>query len=240
MTERRWDRTVRDQLALGRLLPLAGAAGGAWLTESAAAAALRRTGEGVSGAGLGKVAFTAAEEGSTAADAGFPAPGTARPPGPVVLTATCGVHARGTLTEVTDALRAVLAETAREGLGLDVAAVDLRVAELLDEEPEPSPREEEPSGRDADEEEPGGDGEEAAVGRAVLAVPGVAGLARRFGPGGRAVRLGTAASGARAVRVELTASGARPLPETVAGVREAAAGVLGAGTEVAVLVTGWR
>ncbi|NEA40240.1 hypothetical protein, partial [Streptomyces sp. SID11385] len=169
MTERRWDRTVRDQLALGRLLPLAGAARGAWLTESAASAALRRTGESVSGAGLGKVSFTAAEEGRAAPDAGFPAPGTARPPGPLVLTATCGVHARGTLTEVTDALRAVLARTARERLGLDVVAVDLRVAELLDEAPEPSPhdeersgRDEEPSGRDAGDEEPGGDGEEAA------------------------------------------------------------------------------
>ncbi|ASY35606.1 MULTISPECIES: hypothetical protein [Streptomyces] len=237
MTERRWDRTVRDQLALGRLLPLAGAPGGAWLTESAASAALRRTGEGVPGAELVKVSFTAAGEEGAAPGGGFPAPATAPPPGPLVLTATCGVHARGALTEVTDALRAALARTARDGLGLDVAAVDLRVAELLDEAPEPAPRAEEASGGDT---EPGGDGEEAAVGRAVLAVPGVAGLARRFGTGGRAVRLGTAADGARAVRVELTASGGRPLPGTVGAVREAAAGVLGAGTDVAVLVTGWR
>ncbi|SCD53053.1 hypothetical protein GA0115251_11091, partial [Streptomyces sp. TverLS-915] len=138
MTERRWDRTVRDQLALGRLLPLAGAPGGAWLTESAASAALRRTGEGVPGAELVKVSFTAAGEEGAAPGAGFPAPATAPPPGPLVLTATCGVHARGALAEVTDALRAALARTARDRLGLDVAAVDLRVAELLDEAPEPA------------------------------------------------------------------------------------------------------
>ncbi|WP_432091607.1 hypothetical protein [Streptomyces sp. NRRL F-5630] len=240
MTERRWDRTVRDQLALGRLLPLAGTAGGAWLTESAASAALRRTGEGVSGARLGKVSFTAAEGGRPAPGAGFPAPATAPPPGPLVLTATCGVHAQGSIGEVTEALRPVLAEAARGVLGLDVVAVDLRVAELLDEAPEPSPREEESSGGDAGDEVPGGDGEEAAVGRAVLAVPGVAGLARRFGPGGRAVRLGTAADGRRAARIELTASGAHALPATVAAVRGAVAGVLGADAEVAVLVTGWR
>ncbi|WP_431032704.1 hypothetical protein ACQYWQ_05235 [Streptomyces sp. P6-2-1] len=247
MTERRWDRTVRDQLALGRLLPLVGGTGGAWLTESAASAALRRTGEAVPGVALGRVGFAAVAEGeegaaagaegeeAAAAGAGFPVPATASAPGPLRLTAVCGVHAAGPLTEVTDALREALAETAREGLGLAVDAVDLRVAELLDEAPEPASLDEE-----AAEEEPDGDGEEAEVGRAVLAVAGVAGLARRFGPAGRAVRIGPTASGERAVRVELIASGARPLPETVSAVRAAAGGVLGAGAEVAVLVTGWR
>ncbi|WP_037870512.1 hypothetical protein [Streptomyces sp. SPB074] len=238
MTERRWDRTVRDQLALGRLLPLAGDAGGAWLTESAARAALRRTGEGLPGVRLGEVTFTAAGEAPGGApEAGFPAPGSARAPGPLVLTAACGVHTGGPLTEVTDALRPALASAARDGLGLDVVAVDLRVTELLDAEP--APRQEAPEA-EADGADPGGDGEEAEVGRAVRAVPGVAGLARRFGPVGRAVRLGVAAGGTRAVRVEVTASGARPLPETVAAVRAAASGVLGPDAEVAVLVTGWR
>jgi hypothetical protein len=238
MTERRWDRTVRDQLALGRLLPLAGVPGGAWLTESAAASALRRTGETVGGVALGEVAFAAAGQGNAArAGSGFPVPATAPAPGPLRLAATCGVDARVSLVTATDALRGALAGTAREVLGLDVVAVDLRVAELLDEEPAPAPREEEAQ---AAAEEPDGEGEDAAVGRAVLAVAGVAGLARRFGPGGRAVRTATAPDGARAARIELLASGERPLPTTVRAVREAAVGVLGAGAEVAVLVTGWR
>nr|WP_031522975.1 hypothetical protein [Streptomyces sp. NRRL F-5123] len=46
-------RTVREQVALGRLLPLGEAEDSAWITESAAVAALRRTADALPGVRLG-------------------------------------------------------------------------------------------------------------------------------------------------------------------------------------------
>ncbi|NUP44036.1 MAG: nucleopolyhedrovirus P10 family protein, partial [Streptomyces sp.] len=46
-------RTVREQVALGRLLPLGGAGDAAWITESAAVAVLRRAADALPGVRLG-------------------------------------------------------------------------------------------------------------------------------------------------------------------------------------------
>ncbi|MDG4858691.1 nucleopolyhedrovirus P10 family protein, partial [Streptomyces sp. T-3] len=53
MTADGWVREVRRQLGLGRLLPLGGAADGAWITEHAARAALSAAASGVRGVRLG-------------------------------------------------------------------------------------------------------------------------------------------------------------------------------------------
>jgi hypothetical protein len=50
MTARSWEQAVREQVALGRLLPLGDAADGAWLAERAAAGVLRRAAAAVRGA----------------------------------------------------------------------------------------------------------------------------------------------------------------------------------------------
>lgn len=50
MTARSWEQAVREQVGLGRLLPLGDAADGAWLAERAAAGVLRRAAAAVRGA----------------------------------------------------------------------------------------------------------------------------------------------------------------------------------------------
>lgn len=47
MTADGWTSAVRHQLSLGRLLPLGGPRDGAWITEAAAEAVLRRAVRGV-------------------------------------------------------------------------------------------------------------------------------------------------------------------------------------------------
>ncbi|MGA6226178.1 nucleopolyhedrovirus P10 family protein, partial [Streptomyces umbrinus] len=47
MTADRWTQAVRNQLGLGRLLPLGGPHDGAWITEAAATAVLRRAARSV-------------------------------------------------------------------------------------------------------------------------------------------------------------------------------------------------
>ncbi|MCX3059747.1 nucleopolyhedrovirus P10 family protein, partial [Streptomyces beihaiensis] len=131
MTVDRWAKAVRDQVALGRLLPLGGPADGAWITEPAARAALRRAVSGVRGVRLGGLRLTLAdpEEGH---ESGVPAPPSALPPGPLRLTADCAATADEPLPVAVDRLRAALAGAARERLGLVVPEVDLTVTELLD------------------------------------------------------------------------------------------------------------
>lgn len=73
MTMDRLARTVREQVALGRLLPLGEAADSAWITENAAVAALRRVADALPGVRLGALAVElddAADGGSGGAPGG--------------------------------------------------------------------------------------------------------------------------------------------------------------------------
>ncbi|MDF3147647.1 nucleopolyhedrovirus P10 family protein, partial [Streptomyces sp. T21Q-yed] len=51
-TADRWTQAVKRQLGLGRLLPLGGPHDGAWITEGAAEAVLRRAAEDMRGVRL--------------------------------------------------------------------------------------------------------------------------------------------------------------------------------------------
>ncbi|MFI9718947.1 hypothetical protein ACIHFE_04715 [Streptomyces sp. NPDC052396] len=129
---------VRRQLALGRLLPLGGAADGAWITEAAAADALRRAAASVPGVRLGALRLSPARPGGTHAPV-VPPPPSALPPGRLRIEAELTASGDQPLRPAAERLRVRLLAAAREGLGLAVEAVDLRVTGLLDGAPEPSP-----------------------------------------------------------------------------------------------------
>ncbi|MFE9921282.1 nucleopolyhedrovirus P10 family protein [Streptomyces sp. NPDC005774] len=134
MTADRWTRTVRQQLGLGRLLPLGGPRDGAWIFERAAGAVLRhavaRAEPGLRLDGL-RIALAAPED---AVEPVVPAPPSALPPGSLRVTARFAATAAEPLPVTADRLRAVLSRAAAERIGLVVTEVDLGVTELLDAE----------------------------------------------------------------------------------------------------------
>ncbi|MEW2526970.1 nucleopolyhedrovirus P10 family protein [Streptomyces sp. NPDC047071] len=147
MTGDGWAAAVRRQLGLGRVLPLGGAGDGAWLTEAAATAVLRRAAERVTGARL--TAVRVAPAGPEAAGTGgppgaceraVPAPPSALPPGPLCVSGEVAAGTAEPLPALASRLRAALATAAADRLGLVVARVDLRVTELCDEPPGPGER----------------------------------------------------------------------------------------------------
>ncbi|MGM7444871.1 hypothetical protein ACPW7O_26180, partial [Streptomyces tunisiensis] len=74
MTADRWTRMVRQQVGLGRLLPLGGPYDGAWIAERAAGGVLRdAAGREVPEARLDSVRLGLADPG-TAAEPAVPAP----------------------------------------------------------------------------------------------------------------------------------------------------------------------
>ncbi|MGW0556255.1 hypothetical protein ACWDZ6_18950 [Streptomyces sp. NPDC002926] len=210
---------VRRRLGLGRLLPLGGAADGAWLTEQAADTVLRRAAAAVPGVALGRLRLGLADPDSTARPV-VPAPPSALPPGPLRIEADFAASAPQPLPAAAAALRAALF-TASVDLGLGVSEVDLRVTELLDsaaQAPVPAPP---PGVRPVTASDP--------AGTAASAAPGVAYLTAVLGT---AVHLAP-----DHVRVEVaTASGYHP-PDVVRAVREAVTAALADGRPVAVLVT---
>jgi hypothetical protein len=115
MTSDRLAEAVRAQVAIGRLLPLGGPADDAWITEQAVAGVLRAAAARIGGVRIGEVRVGS----DLRVDASFEA--TADRPLPVTA----------------ELLRGVLWEAAHQGLGLRVVAVDLTVAGLLNEAPEP-------------------------------------------------------------------------------------------------------
>ncbi|MEU0074649.1 nucleopolyhedrovirus P10 family protein [Streptomyces sp. NPDC006332] len=140
MTVDRWTQTVRHQLGLGRLLPLGDARDGAWISESAADAVLRRAAASMRDVRLGPVRIQLADPEDTE-ESVVPSPPSALPPGPLRATAEFAATAGEPLPAVAARLRAVLLAAA-EGLGLAVAEVDLRVSDLIDSpaaEREPAP-----------------------------------------------------------------------------------------------------
>lgn len=70
MTADPWTRVVRQQVGLGRLLPLGGARDGGWITEAAAEAVLRGAAAEVPGVCLGRLRITLAEPGGTGGTGG--------------------------------------------------------------------------------------------------------------------------------------------------------------------------
>ncbi|CAM5669908.1 hypothetical protein [Streptomyces hirsutus] len=259
MTADRWTRTVRQQVGLGRLLPLGGPRDGAWIFERAAGAVLRRAvaraEPGIRLDGL-RIALAAPEE---AGEPVVPAPPSALPPGSLRVTARFAAPAAEPLPVTADRLRAVLSRAAAERIGLVVTEVDLEVAELLDagagtagpaaengppgsavDGPADAPfegRGDTPTGAP----ESGGRSDEDRVAAAALAVPGVS---RLTGALGRAVHLapspqapdGVALTG-RHVRVDLAVGADHRALDVARSVRAAVSAALPDRPTVAVLVT---
>ncbi|MEU7106886.1 hypothetical protein ABZ951_17760 [Streptomyces sp. NPDC046215] len=244
MVADRWAQAVRRQLGLGRLLPLGGAPDGAWITESAAAGALRRAArEAGAGARLESVRLSVADPAAAARPA-VPAPPSALPPGPLRVDVDLRAPGGVPLPVTADRLRTALL-AAGEALGLVVESVDLRVTALLD------PPHEEPDEEDEEPDE-GPDGAAAAepagtpetpdpVAAAVLAVPGVAALAPLLGRPASAVRYEDAPDSGSAgchVRVDIAVAPPWRALDVALAVRAAATRAAGKkGLTVAVVVT---
>ncbi|MFF0163959.1 nucleopolyhedrovirus P10 family protein [Streptomyces sp. NPDC005263] len=203
MTVDRWTRTVRHQLGLGRLLPLGDARDGAWISESAADAVLRRAAGSMRDVRLGPVRIGLADPEDTDEPV-VPSPPSALPPGPLRATAEFAATADEPLPAVAARLRSVLMAAAA-GLGLAVAEVDLRVTDLfdaVDDQPKPLPvRPPDPA--------PAGANGHADVAHAAEAAASVPGVAHLTGILGRPVHIEerrtepAAALPRRHVRVEL-------------------------------------
>ncbi|MFF1723955.1 nucleopolyhedrovirus P10 family protein [Streptomyces sviceus] len=234
MTAEQWARTVRQQLGLGRLLPLGGPRDGAWISEEAARAVLRAAAEDLRGVRLGAVRLGLARP-QEAPEPAVPPPPSALPPGPLRLTAEFGATPAEPLPVAAERLRTALAGVAAGLLGLELAEVDLRVTALLDEDAERSPVRVPELPRAAE----AGPGEETLVAVAALAVPGVG---RLTGVLGRPVHIedretGEGALPRRHVRVELAVGADRRALDVAREVRAAVGEVLADRPTVAVLVT---
>ncbi|MCX4822191.1 hypothetical protein OG883_20330 [Streptomyces sp. NBC_01142] len=211
---------VRRRLGLGRLLPLGGAADGAWVTEQAADAVLRRAAAQVPGAVLGRLRLALADPESAAAPT-VPPPPSGLPPGPLRIEAEFAASAREPLPASAWALRAALFTAAVDLLGLELAEVDLRVTELLDTVPKTAAPTPPTEVRPATPTTP--------TATAASRAPGVAHLTATLGT---AVHLAP-----DHVRVEVaTASGHRPL-DVVRAVREAVRATLTDDRPVTVLIS---
>ncbi|GAA3800378.1 hypothetical protein GCM10022206_44240 [Streptomyces chiangmaiensis] len=236
-------RTVRRWGASGLLLPLGGTHDGAWITERAACSALRAGALRVPGVRLDEVRITPAAPAESYEPTVPPPPG-ALPPGPLRLSAECAVVAQPTAPDTLPVpmaaarLRAVLARTAAEGLGLMVTDVDLRVTDVLDEEPSRVP------GRGptpAMGPDPPFEADESAVAEAARSVPGVVRLMAAPGAHGRTVRIeerqGDRSLPRRHVRVRLAVAADRRAIDVARAVRGAVAEALLDRPSVAVVVT---
>ncbi|MBO8198225.1 hypothetical protein JW613_07890 [Streptomyces smyrnaeus] len=264
MTAERLTQVVRQQLGMGRLLPLGEAADGAWVTEEAALDVLRRA---VPDTRLSAMRVELSGPG-TGTEPAVPPPPSALPPGPLTLTAELAVPADRPVPAAADEVRRALLATAERELGLALESVDLRVTELVDAPgdmaaPAPGPGHPPVAGQGPESEATGAAGTAEAAGtagaahqeaadrvrRAVLAVDGVARLAPVVGPALSRVAAGPAISPVRIegdpeagrchVLLQLGVSPTRRVLATARAAGAAARGVLGAADQVtvAVLVT---
>jgi hypothetical protein len=242
-TPDRWTRTVREQLGLGRLLPLGGPRDGAWVAERAAREVLLDAARDVPGVRTGHLRIALADPEETREPV-VPAPPSGLPPGALRVTADFAASAAEPLPAAAARLRAALAEAATQRIGLTVTEVDLRATELLDAAPEPaSGPGPEPDAGPAGGPETRGEADDTDEGRAAgaaLAVPGVRGLT---GTLGRPVHITAPDAGPEAalprrhVRVELAVGADRPTAEVARRVRAAVTESLPDHPTVAVLVT---
>lgn len=244
MTVDGWAKAVRQQVGLGRVLPLGGPRDGAWITERAAGSVLRRAAASTRGVRLGTLRISLLDP-DASYDPAVPPPPSALPPGPLRIgadfLASAGPTTAATepLPETAARLRASLATAAREHLGLTVTEVDLRVTGLLEAD-EGTATAAPDDGRPDDEPvpEPPGDGEEARVAAAVLSVPGVTRLTGALGGRARAVHLETGpALPRRHVRVEVAVTTAERVLDVAREVRAAVGEALPDHPSVAVVVT---
>ncbi|MET8896597.1 hypothetical protein [Streptomyces albogriseolus] len=222
MTADRWTRMVRQQVGLGRFLPLGGPYDGAWIAERAASGVLRRAAErDVAEVRLLGVRIGLADP-DAAAEPAVPAPPSALPPGPLRLTAEFAATAAWPLPETASRLRTALAVTATERIGLELTEVDLRVTDLLDTEP--SAARPEASARSEASETPGDADTPRDAG-----TPRATDTPRDAGTPGAADTPGTAEPEAARTRGAGGGSGAARAPETSAqafgGAAAQAAGV---------------
>ncbi|MEU4613893.1 nucleopolyhedrovirus P10 family protein [Streptomyces umbrinus] len=230
MTADRWTQAVRNQLGLGRLLPLGGPHDGAWITEAAATAVLRRAARSVPGVRLTAVRLSLTDPDS-APEPAVPPPPSALPPGPLRITADFAATPAEPLPATASRLRTALAATATDRLGLTVTEVDLRVTGLLEEAPGTAEKDE-PEGPSGD---PGLrlDADESRVAAAVRAVPGVT----RLGAVHIAAHSGTASLPRRHVRVEFETGASTRTLDVAREVRTRVTEALPDHPSVAALVT---
>lgn len=245
MTVDGWVKAVRQQVGLGRLLPLGGPRDGAWITERAAGSVLRRAAGSTRGVRLGMLRISPIDP-EASYDPAVPPPPSALPPGPLRIGADFLASADPTapatdpLPVTAARLRDALATAAREHLGLTVTEVDLRVTDLLgagEDTVASAPADERPGGEPVPE--PPGDGEEAHVAAAALSVPGVTRLTGALGGRARAVHLVETgpALPRRHVRVEVAVTTAERVLDVARGVRVAVGESLPDHPSVAVVVT---
>ncbi|MDT0310078.1 nucleopolyhedrovirus P10 family protein [Streptomyces sp. DSM 44917] len=231
-------RAVRRQLGLGRLLPLGAPADGAWLAESAARPVLRRAVAAVPGARPEGLRLALADP-EAAPGPVVPPPPSGLPPGPLRIEAGFAAGVERPFPECAAEVRAALAASAGERLGLVVAAIDLKVTGLLSGDGAgPTPDEDE--GEEASGAAVAPDsGPAAVIAAAVLAAPGVRGLSGALGGRHRAVVVEEPEDAGQRplIRLQLIADAE---PRTLEVARNAArAAVEAAGpARVSVLITG--
>ncbi|GAA4798116.1 hypothetical protein GCM10023220_27190 [Streptomyces ziwulingensis] len=225
---------MREQLALGRFLPLGGERDGAWIAERAAREVLLEAARALPGVRLDGLRLALADP-AAACEPAVPAPPSALPPGPLRLTADLAATASEPLPAAASRVRVTLAEAAALRLGLTVTDVDLRVTALLESAPEPTPEPQPRAVRAAG----AGDGDEGRVARAALEVEGVTRLTDTLG---RPVDLSApgregAALPRRHVRLECAVDAERRTVEVARRLRTAVSQALPDHPSVAVLVT---
>jgi hypothetical protein len=230
MTADQWTQAVRNQLGLGRLLPLGGPHDGAWITEAAATAVLRRAARSVPGVRLTAVRLSLTDPDS-APEPAVPPPPSALPPGPLRITADFAATPAEPLPATASRLRTALTSAATDRVGLTVTEVDLRVTGLLDEAPGTAD-EGESDGRSG-ESDLRLDADESRVAAAVRSVPGVT----RLGAVHIAARSGTASLPRRHVRVEFEALATERTLDVARAVRTRITEALPDHPSVAALVT---
>ncbi|MDT0610628.1 nucleopolyhedrovirus P10 family protein [Streptomyces lancefieldiae] len=245
-TADRWTRTVREQLGLGRLLPLGGPGDGAWIAERAAREVLLAAARGVAGVRPKELRIALADPGG-AYEPAVPPPPSALPPGPLRVTADFAATLAEPLPATAARLRAALA-TATRRLGLTVTDVDLRATDLLETASAPESGTASETGTAPEAATGGGPRPSPAVdrkngdeGRAADAALAVVGVARLTDVLGRPVDVTESslesALPRRHVRVELAVDADHRAVEVARQVRVAVSGALADRPSVAVLVT---
>ncbi|MFI1681866.1 Asp23/Gls24 family envelope stress response protein [Streptomyces sp. NPDC020607] len=118
---------VRLELRPGRTLPLGEAAEDLWIVEAAAARTVRAAAESLPGVRAGSCRIEALSQEAGAAPEGR------WPRGPVHIRAEVAVALTRNLQEVAERVRRAILEAVDAELGMRVAAVDVTVADILDE-----------------------------------------------------------------------------------------------------------